>query len=177
MGSYGGDPSNMMLVGQSAGAHLAAMTLLQHCLMEVNHDQNKHENRASDLGKEADTWSVTGFKRFVGVSGTYNLAKACSHMGLSPRFAEKMAGGDPDACSPDCLLATKEWQSVAQEAAARLPPIYLFHGADDHLVPSQSSITFKEKLEEVGVEVTLDVRNGMNHTYPVIEGPMLRHDI
>merc|ERR1712066_859326 len=58
-----------------------------------------------------------------------------------------------------------------------MPSIHLFHGADDQLVPAESSVRFAERLREAGVPVTLDVRAGINHTYPVIEGPLVRHDI
>lgn len=47
---YGGDVSNVMLMGQSAGAHLAAMLLLEHGLLEAKHVA---ENRDFN-----DNWSV-----------------------------------------------------------------------------------------------------------------------
>merc|ERR1712032_1236963 len=58
-----------------------------------------------------------------------------------------------------------------------LPPIHLFHGDSDLLVPSSSSVAFAEQLRAAGVRHSLDVRRGINHTYAVIEGPILRHDI
>jgi len=45
------------------------------------------------------------------------------------------------------------------------------------LVPASSSVAFAEQLDAAGVQNTLDVRRGVNHTYPVIEGPILCHDI
>ena len=39
-------------------------------------------------------------------------------------------------------------------------------------VPCWSSEHFAAALKEAGAEVCLDVRKGMTHTYPVVEGPM-----
>lgn len=185
IGDYGGDTSNIMLTGQSAGAHLSAMLLLNHSLLEARHakggtgsegmnDSNHIENSNSG---EFDSWSVKDLKKYVGVSGPYDLERYAPYLGLPSGVVNELSMGNPHDCSPAPLLLTSSWREVAAEAASRLPPIHLFHGECDMLVPSWSSVMFAEQLREVGIPATLDVRAGVNHTYPVIEGPMAFHDI
>mmetsp|Transcript_48577 Transcript_48577/g.77303 ORF Transcript_48577/g.77303 Transcript_48577/m.77303 type:complete len:247 (-) Transcript_48577:113-853(-) len=168
---YGGDTSNVMLMGQSAGAHLAAMLLLEHGLLEAKHTAE---------GKEfTDNWSVKDLQGFLGISGPYHLEKLGPHLssrGLYPGIMTHMTAGDLQGCSPEALLQNKEWQAVGSDAAALLPPLHLFHGDQDKAVPVWSSEQFAKALKEAGANVILDVRKGMTHTYPVVEGPMRRHD-
>jgi len=168
---YGGDTSNVMLMGQSAGAHLAAMLLLEHGLLEAKHTAE---------GKEfTDNWSVKDLQAFLGISGPYHLEKLGPHLssrGLYPGIMTHMTAGDLQGCSPEALLQNKEWQAVGSDAAALLPPLHLFHGDRDKAVPVWSSEQFATALKEAGANVILDVRKGMTHTYPVVEGPMRRHD-
>jgi prenylcysteine alpha-carboxyl methylesterase len=170
--SFGGDVDNMLFAGQSAGAHLGASALLHHCLLEA-----KHIRGAAGPEKKFDIWSVKQFKAFVGVSGPYDIAAMAPHFGLPPRMVDSLTMGDNLLSSPGLLVSSEEWKQVAECATALLPPIRLFHGDNDMLVPSSSSVAFAEQLHAAGVQCTLDVRRGVNHTYPVIEGPILCHDI
>ncbi|CAJ1427444.1 unnamed protein product [Effrenium voratum] len=164
---YGGDTSKMMLMGQSAGAHLAAMLLLEHALLEAKQ------------GEPADNWSVKDLRGFLGISGPYHLEKLGPHLasrGLYPGIMTHMTGGDLEGCSPEALLHNKDWQAVGKKAVASLPLVHLFHGDQDKAVPVWSSEQFAGRLKDAGAQVVLDVRKGMTHTYPVVEGPMRRHD-
>lgn len=165
---YGGDTSNMVFTGQSAGAHLGATLVVEHAILEAQSAAN---------GEVFDSWSVKDFKMYVGISGPYDIEKMSPHMGLPKRIVDSLTDGDNDSVSPEGLVGSDEWKEVAESITELLPPIYLFHGEVDRLVPKESSIRFAQKLQENGVPVTLDVRPGINHTYAVIEGPMVRHDI
>jgi len=174
---YGGDVNNMMLLGQSAGAHLTAMLLLEHCLLQCKAEANNDDT----MPRFKEVWSVRQLKGYLGVSGPYELEKLGPHLasrGLYPKIMHHLTGGDLSGCSPERLLDTEEWSAVKEQAADLLPPIHLFHGYEDKAVPVWSSSDFAEMLDAVGVKnVTLDLRRGMRHTYPVIEGPMKRHDV
>ena len=53
--TYGGDPDNVILMGQSAGAHLTAMALIRHALAEANFRPNNlfaNNNLALENGNE-----------------------------------------------------------------------------------------------------------------------------
>ena len=114
----------MLLMGQSAGAHLASMLLLEHALLEA-----KHLTKGSK--EEADNWSVKDLKGFLGISGPYHLQKLGPHLasrGLYPGIMTHMTGGDLLGCSPEALLQQDDWKAFGARAADLLPPIHLFHG-------------------------------------------------
>jgi len=176
--SFGGDVDNMLLTGQIAGAHLTATALVEHCLLEAKHKNERAQNPSgSEDEKNFDCWSARQFKAYLGVSGPYDIERMAPFIGLPPRVVKWLTMGDPDSCSPGFLVSSDEWKGVAELAADLLPPIRLFHGKDDNLVPSYASTDFAEQLRGAGVNVVLDVRSGLNHTYAVIEGPVARHDI
>uniref|UniRef100_M8BL57 protein-S-isoprenylcysteine alpha-carbonyl methylesterase n=1 Tax=Aegilops tauschii TaxID=37682 RepID=M8BL57_AEGTA len=63
--SYGGDPNQIYLMGQSAGAHIAACALLEQAVKESQ-------------GEEI-YWSVTQIKSYFGLSGGYNMQNLVDH--------------------------------------------------------------------------------------------------
>lgn len=200
--AYGGDTSNMMLLAQSAGAHLASLLLLERSFLEATEREKSDggESEKSEAGGESEEersgsgassgassgeldrgWSVSNLKGFLSVSGPYDLVALEPHLasrGIYPRILYALAvDGDLAGCSPTRVLKTKDWRAAKAMAAALLPPMYLFHGELDKSVPSWSTLDFAEGLRDVGFErLTVDVRPGMTHTYPVIEGPMAGED-
>nr|GMD16838.1 probable isoprenylcysteine alpha-carbonyl methylesterase ICMEL1 isoform X2 [Ipomoea batatas] len=53
---YGGDPNRIYLMGQSAGAHIAACALVEQAIKEAGEGQNV-------------SWSVSQIKAYFGLSG------------------------------------------------------------------------------------------------------------
>ena len=96
--------------------------------------------------------------------------------GLGSFLRPLCAGGDLHQGSPAGFLRTPSWSAArgrGPAAAALLPPIYLFHGDADKTVPASSTSAFARALSAAGVEdVTVDVRPGISHSDPIIEGPM-----
>jgi len=183
-GAYGGDTSNMMIMAQSAGAHLTSLLLLERSFLEA-HEQEKELAAESDDSKDSAQldmgWSVADLKGYVGISGPYDLVSLEPHLasrGIYSRILYSLAvDGDLAGCSPTRVLKTRDWRAASETAARLLPHMYLFHGEADKSVPSWSTLEFAEGLREVGCEkLTVDVRPGMTHTYPVIEGPMAGED-
>lgn len=162
---YGGDPGNVVLHAQSAGAHLAALLLLERSIMEA---------RGQSTARSA---SLRSLKACILFSGPYDLEALQPHMvsrGIDASLLRKLTvDGDLIGCSPFLLLESPEWKEIASKAADSLPPIYLFHGTADQAVPSWSSVRFAKKLQETGVKaVTLDIRPDFTHTLPLIEAPL-----
>ncbi|XP_028057789.1 isoprenylcysteine alpha-carbonyl methylesterase ICME-like isoform X3 [Camellia sinensis] len=65
---YGGDPNRIYLMGQSAGAHIAACSLLEQAIKE-----------AGDV--ESTSWSVSQLKAYFGLSGGKNFAGTLQRVG------------------------------------------------------------------------------------------------
>jgi len=159
---YGGDVGNVSLIGQSAGAHLSAMLLLERGLAEA----------ADTTDATPKGWAVGDLRCFVGVSGVYDLVELEQHLerrGIYPFINHICADGDVAACSPVCLLEEGRWQA----AAARMPPVSLYHGGADHSVPPTSTTRFAEALRTAGLRhVQVEVRPGIRHAEPVVEDPL-----
>jgi len=163
---YGGDPQNVVVHAQSAGAHLTALLMLERSLMEAHGEETP---RAA--------MPLSDVKACILLSGPYDLEALQPHVisrGLNAGMLHSLCvDGDLAGCSPYVLLDTPEWAEAGLVAAESLPPIHLFHGTEDQAVPSWSSVRFAKKLKDVGVKnVTLDIRPGFTHTLPILEGPM-----
>ncbi|KAK8457182.1 hypothetical protein SEVIR_3G137500v4 [Setaria viridis] len=63
--SYGGDPNKIYLMGQSAGAHIAACALLEQAVKESKGDHT--------------SWNVAQIKAYFGLSGGYNIQNLVDH--------------------------------------------------------------------------------------------------
>ncbi|XP_029121510.1 isoprenylcysteine alpha-carbonyl methylesterase ICME isoform X3 [Elaeis guineensis] len=70
--SYGGDPHRVYLMGQSAGAHIAACTLLEQAIKEA--------------AGESITWSVSQIKAYVGLSGGKDFVDALQTVGAKAKL-------------------------------------------------------------------------------------------
>eukprot|EP00747_Dinoflagellata_sp_TGD_P162458 gnl/TRDRNA2_/TRDRNA2_180095_c0_seq1.p1 gnl/TRDRNA2_/TRDRNA2_180095_c0~~gnl/TRDRNA2_/TRDRNA2_180095_c0_seq1.p1 ORF type:complete len:393 (+),score=48.90 gnl/TRDRNA2_/TRDRNA2_180095_c0_seq1:137-1315(+) len=174
--TYGGDPTQMMLLGQSAGAHLAATALLKHSLHE-----SSQEEAGTDSAPTEVRWSVQDLKGFLGVSGPYDLVSLEKHLeplGLSRLLPHLCPNGDIAGCSPTRLLETTEWRAALPAVVDRLPPITLITGEKDATVPHMQSTDFAERLQNAGKSnVTAHVLPEVTHTDPVVEGPMRGEDL
>ncbi|WOK98668.1 putative isoprenylcysteine alpha-carbonyl methylesterase ICME [Canna indica] len=156
---YGGDPNRIHLMGQSAGAHIAACTLLDQAMKE-----SKGENTS---------WSVTQIKTYFGLSGPYNLLDLVDHFhkrGLYRRIFLGIMEGEQSLqrYSPELTLQD---QSV-QLAISCLPQIILFHGTGDYSIPSISSESFANVLKSVGAQVKLVLYEGKTHTDLFLQDPL-----
>jgi acetyl esterase/lipase len=110
---YGGDPSRVFLVGQSAGAHLASYLLLQQVHLEAQ-------------GKDLK-WKASDLRGLIGISGPYNLVAASRQFhrkGLHKSVQAAIFGGLDRLVdfSPSCLasrLATKSFVPSQQLASVK----------------------------------------------------------
>mmetsp|Transcript_49689 Transcript_49689/g.142571 ORF Transcript_49689/g.142571 Transcript_49689/m.142571 type:complete len:501 (-) Transcript_49689:6-1508(-) len=193
--AYGGDPANVVLTGQSAGAHLSSLLLLQRSLaecageaagppddLEAARPSNGGANprRPAVFSEESSTsaWSLRDIRGYVGVSGPYDLPALGAHLetrGLGGALLRQMClDGDVERFSPTLLLKSPEWEP---RAAQRLPRMLLFHGAADKTVPAASSEEFAHALRAAGApEAVADVRPLLAHAEVIIEGPMRGED-
>ncbi|CAN6176846.1 unnamed protein product [Urochloa humidicola] len=158
--SYGGDPNRIYLVGQSAGAHIAACALLNQAIRECG---------------EGDTssWSVSQIKAYFGISGGYNLLNLVDHFhrrGLYRSIFISIMEGEESLqkFSPQVMIKG----SSARSAIPLLPHIILFHGTSDHSIPAAESQAFVDALQQHGAKADLFLYEGKTHTDLFLQDPL-----
>lgn len=157
---YGGDPNRIYVMGQSAGAHIAACALVEKAIQEAGEG-------------ESSSWSLSQIKAYFGLSGGYNLLNLIDHFhnrGLYRKIFLSIMEGEESLrrYSPDLVLQDPNFRNVA----SLLPPIILFHGTADYSIPSDSSKGFGETLRNVGVEAKTILYEGKTHTDVFVQDPM-----
>uniref|UniRef100_A0ACD5W1Y1 Uncharacterized protein n=1 Tax=Avena sativa TaxID=4498 RepID=A0ACD5W1Y1_AVESA len=156
--SYGGDPNQIYLMGQSAGAHIAACALMEQSVKESN--------------GEPISWSVTQIKAYFGLSGGYNLRSLVDHFhqrGLNRSIFLSIMNGEESLSYYSPEIAAKE---SSPQTITLLPPIYLMHGTDDYSIPSSASQTFVDVLQQVGAQAKLLLYEGKTHTDIFLQDPL-----
>ncbi|OIV93685.1 hypothetical protein TanjilG_16536 [Lupinus angustifolius] len=157
---YGGDPNRIYLMGQSAGAHIAACALVEKAIEEAGEG-------------ESSSWSLSQIKAYFGLSGGYNLYKLIDHFhsrGLYRAIFLSIMEGEESLhrFSPEVTVQAPNFAN----AASLLPPVVLFHGTGDYSIPSDSSKSFSETLKKVGVRAETILYEGKTHTDVFVQDPM-----
>jgi acetyl esterase/lipase len=135
---YGGDPTRVVVAGQSAGAHLAALiTTDARYLAATGHAPSE----------------IAGL---VGISGVYDVAAEAAFLRdrrQSPLIMERVMEG------PQNYVALSPLTYVR----ANLPPVLLIHGEADTTVPYEISAAFHRALLGAGVQSELVVYPEQGH--------------
>ncbi|KAK2635906.1 hypothetical protein Ddye_030698 [Dipteronia dyeriana] len=157
---YGGDPNRIYLMGQSAGAHIAACALLEQAIKESGEG-------------ESTTWSVSQIKAYFGLSGGYNLLDLIDYFnsrGLYRSLFLSIMEGEQSLrkYSPEVMVQDPD----IKNAVSLLPPIILFHGTADYSIPADASKDFAETLQRVGVRGESILYEGKTHTDLFLQDPM-----
>ncbi|KAM1919282.1 hypothetical protein FF1_023810 [Malus domestica] len=156
---YGGDPSRIYLMGQSAGAHISACALLDQAIKESK--------------GESISWSASQIKAYFGLSGGYNLFNLVDHFdsrGLYRSIFLSIMEGEESLhqFSPEVKVKDPSNRS----AVSLLPPITLFHGTDDYSIPSDASKVFVDVLQKAGARADLILYEGKTHTDLFLQDPL-----
>jgi acetyl esterase/lipase len=147
---YGGDPSQLVVVGYSAGAQIAALVALAadtfdgDCLVEMN-----------------DTLPTT----LVGLAGPYDTDA------LGPLMIP-FFGTDPEV-DPEPWRLGNPLTYIGDNPDL---VVRLFHGQEDLVVPPQFSEYFEQQLEDAGYDSRLTILPGVNHhtiADPAVSGTLL----
>ncbi|XP_026407773.1 isoprenylcysteine alpha-carbonyl methylesterase ICME-like isoform X4 [Papaver somniferum] len=148
---YEGDLNRVYLMGQSAGAHIAACALVE----KAAHASAEREN----------SWSASQIKAYFGISGGYNLRKLVDHFharGLCRSIFLSIMEGEESLrrFSPEIMVQ----DHGLNNGVGSVPPIILLHGSEDVSIPSDASKTFADALRKVGVKTELIIYDGKTHT-------------
>ncbi|XP_057481415.1 probable isoprenylcysteine alpha-carbonyl methylesterase ICMEL2 [Actinidia eriantha] len=157
---YGGDPDRIFLMGQSAGAHIAACALLEQAIKEAGEG-------------ESPSWSLSQIKAYFGLSGGYNLFNLVDHFhnrGLYRSIFLSIMEGEQSLrrFSPEVMVQDPN----IRNAVSLLPPVILFHGTGDYSIPSDASKNFADTLQRVGLKAESIMYEGRTHTDIFLQDPM-----
>jgi prenylcysteine alpha-carboxyl methylesterase len=175
---YGGDPDNIVVVGQSAGGHLVTTALfrlaVQQSLQAGQHTEvSIPEEKDQDEESVAAPLCATDFRGLISLSSPYCLTamqQTFAKHGLDTALVDRIFGNERDAYNPHMIVQ----ECIANDTALAeyLPPMRIYHGSLDKTVPPDGSVDFVRELERAAVPVQFHMYEGWSHTDPILEGPM-----
>lgn len=173
----GGDPEQVVLVGQSAGGHLGLMSLWRRACRQGELNLSVQQDTSSDAEQGASTtssWNPKDLSGFLALSAPFNLPNmehTFRKHGLDGKLVNRIFGGKQEAYDPWSLLQQLPCEK-AESVTNLLPPIRLYHGSCDKTVPCHGSQNFAEALRQARPDIEWKVYDGWSHTDAILEGPM-----
>jgi acetyl esterase/lipase len=143
--SYGVDPRRVVLMGRSAGAHLALLTAYAH-------------GPGTESGCGARYPRDSGVAAVVAFYPPTDLTRLSSR-GYLPGM-DRFIGGTPEVVPERYHLL-----SPVSRVDTRDPPTFLVHGGDDQIVPPGQSELLADRLRGIGVPHRLVELPWANHTF------------
>jgi acetyl esterase/lipase len=136
---YGGDPRQVVVVAQSAGAHVAGLALLDPQFLAT------HGHSATEV------------RGFLGISGVYDIETQLAHErshGRTGQYVIDVMGGRRNiaAASPTTFVGP------------HAPRTRLIHGNKDKTVPLHMSVQMHARLEAAGAESEFILYPGAGHS-------------
>ena len=166
---YGIDPKRVGVGGASAGGHLASLVAATGESREF--DKGDNLDQSSRVDAVCDFFGPVDFERYEFEATSIKLGDP------NNPFVKLMGGIDLSSGSTNLIRDLKlddEKRALIRSAEAisqvteKHPPIIIFHGNKDDLVPSNQSEYYLEALREKGVESSLYIVNGAGHGF---DGP------
>ncbi len=155
---YGVDPERLGVSGGSSGGHLA--------LMLATTGGPGDPNAADPIDRESS--AIEAAAVFFPVTDLINLGDSTQnlHDGGPPKSFVAAFGMTSRAVEP--WLPVGHAMSPIDHITPSLPPILIYHGTADTLVPYDQSTRFDEKAEALGLDVEVIARPGKKHGWPTM---------
>lgn len=167
---YGGDQSRVVLVGQSAGAHIGGVVVALKALDHIRRDYRNLET----------TYTPQQLRGFISTSSPSNLVTmrpVFHNHGLSESVQRSIFGGTAvdnevfEKWSPFHIIEKCQTKCEGN-LGDFFPKICIVHGTADKTVPVSEAYAFEKLLKRLGVQHTSRIYEGWSHTDPILEAPM-----
>lgn len=155
---YGIDPNRIGVTGGSAGGHLS--------LMLATRGGPGDPNAADPIGRESS--AVQAAAIFYPVTDLLNLGPSTENLGDGGPPKSFVRAFGPNSKDPTV------WKRIGYETSPiyfigpKMPPVLIYHGDADTLVPLEQSQRFQQKAVEAGRRVELVVHPGGGHGWPTM---------
>ncbi len=151
VGRLGIAARQIVIAGDSAGAHLAALVGVS----------NGHAELEGEVGADGSQKSdVQGILSFYGAANLTSILKQSTPHGLSVRVPalDLLLGGQPEQVPELARLASPVFHVDKQD-----PPLLLLHGDQDPQMPINQSHELCGAYQKVGARVQFEVVHGAAH--------------
>ena len=150
-GMYHINADKVVIIGSSAGGHLAALVGVTNGVKDLEGTVGEHLDQSSD---------VQGIVSFYGASNLQTILAQSTPKGREFRIpALKLLLGD----TPDKKPGLAKLASPVAHLDKNDPPLLLIHGDADPQMPPQQSDELAQGYRELGLPVTLIVMPGSRH--------------
>ena len=149
--AYGLRTDNVIIIGSSAGGHLAA-------LAGVTNGDKYLEGSVGGFRNESS--EIQGIISLYGASNLTTILNQSTPHGLSVRVPalDLFIGGQPDVLVEETRLASPVFHVDAND-----PPLLMIHGDQDPQMPINQSHELEGKYESVGASVIFEALHGAKH--------------
>lgn len=155
---FGIDPQSIGVSGGSSGGHLALMlaTTADEGLADAVDPVERQSSR------------VQAVAVFYPATDLINLGDSTQNMhdGGPPRSFVSAFGMDSRAAEP--WLPVGLAMSPIEHITTDLPPVLIYHGTADTLIPFDQSIRFRDRATTLGLDVEVIARTGKKHGWPTM---------
>ncbi|KAL0979907.1 hypothetical protein UPYG_G00191430 [Umbra pygmaea] len=149
------DKDNIVLIGHSAGAHLAALTVL--FMVEGRDELFIEASKQTEI--------ATAIRGITGLSGVYNIVDHYEHEQMrAVEYVSTMHKAMNGVENFPYYSPTHLLKKFSKDQLNRVPPVCLLHGTNDIIVPVSSSQRFSDLLTSLSVRVSLHLMPKMDHT-------------
>lgn len=153
-GEFGCDPKRFVIVGSSAGGHLAALVGVSHGRQELEGELGDHRSVSSDVQAIVSFYGAGNLQTILGQSTPHGLSVRVPALQL-------LLGGQPDEKPALARLA-----SPVAHVDAHDPPLLLIHGDADPQMPIEQSRELQAAYQKAQRPVEFIVMPGSSHGGP-----------
>ncbi|MBC3787654.1 alpha/beta hydrolase [Spirosoma utsteinense] len=164
--TYQLNPNRIAAWGGSAGGHLAAMAGTTSDITDFDDASLGNAGQSSRVQAVVDWFGPIRFDQMDAQFKASGKGTADHDAANSP---ESQLLGKPVQQAPDLVKRASPATYISQSD----PPMFIEHGTDDRLVPTQQSVDFAAALEKIlgHQNVTITLLEGANHGGPQFNTP------